>query len=146
MRIALGCDHSGFEGPPFFKEEIAAHVRGLGHEIVDCGTFGPESCDYPDFANNVCEAILSGKADEGVLLCGTGIGISIAANRHPGIRAAVCTTEFMAEMAREHNNANIICLGRRVLSLDLCKSLLNTWFQASFKGGERHERRVAKLG
>ena len=147
MRIAFGCDHSGYEGPPpVYKEALVSYLAALGHEVVDCGTFGPESVDYPDFANAVCEAIRSGRADEGVLMCGTGIGISMAANRYKGIRAAVCLNEEMVRMAREHNNANILCLGRRLLSIDTCKQLIDAWFRERFQGGERHLRRIAKMG
>ncbi len=147
MRIAFGCDHSGYEGPPpAYKEALVQYVRELGHSVIDCGTFGPESVDYPDYANAVCDVILGGRADEGILLCGTGIGVSMAANRHKGIRAAVCTNEQMVRMAREHNNANVLCLGRRVLPLEECKRLIEVWFQERFQGGERHLRRIAKMG
>ena len=146
MNIAVGCDHAGFEGPPYFKQAIVEHLIGLGHAVVDCGTFGPESVDYPDFADKVCEALLKGEAEKGVLLCGTGIGISIAANRHRGVRAAVCANEDMARLAREHNDANVLCLGRRILGLDECLRLIDVFLSTAFSGGERHARRVAKLG
>jgi ribose 5-phosphate isomerase B len=146
MKVAVGCDHAGFEGDAPFKPAIAKHIEELGHDVLDCGTNGPESVDYPDFGNAVSEAILSGKADCGVLMCGTGIGISIAANRHNGIRAAVCVTPEMARLAREHNNANILCLGRRLLSLEQCLELVDVFFKTPFSNGERHARRVSKLG
>ena len=147
MKIAFGSDHAGFEDPgPHYKPELMAYLAALGHEVVDCGTNGPDSVDYPDFAQNVCDAVLGGRADRGVLLCGTGIGISIAANRNHGIRAAVCCTEEMARLAREHNDANVLCLGRRTTSLDECKKLIDTWLTTDFSGNDRHQRRVDKLG
>jgi len=147
MRIAVGSDHAGFdEPPPYYKPEFIKHLESRGVEVVDCGTSGPESVDYPDFAARVCETILSGKADRGVLLCGTGIGVSIAANRFKGIRAAVCANEEMARLSRDHNNANVICLGRRILSLETCIKLIDIWLDTPFSAGERHSRRVAKMG
>lgn len=147
MRIAFGCDHSGYEGAAGgYKDAVVAYLRELGHEVVDCGTYGPESVDYPDFANAVCDAVLSGRADEGILMCGTGLGMSMAANRHKGIRAAVCTNDVMVRLAREHNKANVLCLGRRILTLEECKELIDAWFREKFEGGERHLRRIAKMG
>jgi ribose 5-phosphate isomerase B len=147
MVIAVGSDHAGFEDPaPHYKPAFIQHLKNRGFEVLDCGTNGPESVDYPDFANKVCEAILSGKAGRGLLLCGTGMGISIAANRHRGIRAAVCVTPQMAELARTHNDANVLCLGRRVLPLETCLELIDLWLDTPFPGGERHKRRVAKMG
>lgn len=146
MKIAVGCDHAGFEGPPYYKQDIVGHLEKLGHSVVDCGTFGPESVDYPDYADRVCEALAGDEADIGVLLCGTGIGISIAANRHKGIRAAVCATDDMARLAREHNDANILCLGRRILAVEDCLRLVDVFLSTPFSGGERHIRRVAKMG
>ena len=145
MKIAFGCDHAGYEGSPNYKEEIIRYLKSLGHEIVDCGTYGPESVDYPDFANSVCKAILTGEAERGVLLCGTGIGISIAANRHHGIRAAVCATLDQARLSREHNDANVLCMGRRISDLPTCMDLLEVFFGTPFSEGERHKRRIAKL-
>ena len=147
MRIAVGSDHAGYEDPqPYYKPAIMEHLRTRGHEVIDCGTNGPDSVDYPDFANNVAQTILSGKADRGVLLCGTGIGISITANRHPGIRAAVCANEDMARLSRDHNDANVIALGRRILTLEQCLRLIDIWLDTPFSGGERHQRRVSKMG
>ncbi len=147
MIIAVGCDHAGYEGPPpLYKDAIVNHLRNAGHEVVDCGAFGPESVDYPDYAGKVCRAVLEGGADLGILLCGTGIGMSIAANRHPGIRAAVCTTRDMTVLSRTHNNANILCLGRRVLAIGECLDLVDLWLSTPFSNGERHARRVSKLG
>ena len=147
MRIAIGSDHAGFEGPGTpYKPAMMTHLEARGHEVIDCGTDGPESVDYPDFAENVCKSILGDEADCGVLMCGTGIGVAIAANRHAGIRAATCATPDMARLSREHNNANVICLGRRILSLDECLHLIDVWLDTPFSGAERHERRVRKMG
>ena len=146
MILAVGCDHAGYEAPEPYVPSIIAHLAGLGHQVLHLGTNGPESVDYPDFADKVCAAILEGRAERGLLMCGTGIGVSIAANRHRGIRAAVCATADMARLSREHNDANVLCLGRRILTLDQCTDLLDIWLTTPFSGGERHCRRVHKLG
>jgi len=146
MKIAVGSDHAGFEAPePYYKPAIVEHLRALGHEVVDCGPMEPGSVDYPDFAQRVCEAILTGQAELGVLLCGTGMGISMAANRHKGIRAAVCVRPEMALLAREHNDANVICLGKRLSTLRECISLVDIFLETPFSGGERHQRRIQKM-
>lgn len=147
MIIAVGSDHAGFENPePHYKPEIIEHLKQRGHEVIDCGTSGPESVDYPDFAASVCKAILENKAQCGVLLCGTGIGMAMAANRFQGIRAAVCATPEMAELSRQHNDANVICVGRRILSLPACLHLIDLWLDTPFSAGERHQRRITKMG
>ena len=146
MIIAVGSDHAGYEGDTPYKPEIIRHVESLDHTVLDCGTNGPESVDYPDFANAVSKAILEKRAQCGILLCGTGIGVSIAANRHRGIRAATCATPDMARLSREHNDANVLCLGRRILTLTQCIELINLWLDTPFSGGERHCRRVSKMG
>ncbi len=146
MIIAIGSDHAGYEGEPPYKPELMRYVESLGHTVLDCGTKGPESVDYPDFADAVAQAILDKRAECGILLCGTGIGVGIAANRHRGIRAATCATADMARLSREHNDANVLCLGRRVLSLDECRKLIKTWLDSAFSGGERHCRRIQKMG
>lgn len=147
MIIAVGSDHAGYEGdPPQFKPAVMRHLSDLGYQVVDCGANGPESVDYPDFANAVCEAILTGYAEKGILICGTGIGMSITANRYPGIRAAVCATPDMARLSREHNDANILCLGKRILPLEQAIELIDLWLATPFSGGERHCRRVQKMG
>jgi len=146
MRIAVGSDHAGYEEPPpYYKPELMGYLEGKGYDVVDCGTDGPESVDYPDFAHSVAEKVGTGDAKLGLLICGTGIGVSIAANRHPGVRAAVVTTPEMARLSRQHNNANVLCLGRRLLTLDQCKELLDIWLETPFEEGERHRRRVDKL-
>ena len=147
MIIAVGSDHAAYEGEaPLYKPALMEHLAALGHEIIDCGTCGPESVDYPDFADAVCREVLSGRAGAGLLICGTGIGVGIAANRHPGIRAAVCATPDMARLSREHNDANVLCLGKRILDLDQARELINAWLTTPFSGGERHCRRIQKLG
>lgn len=146
MRIAIGSDHAGYEDPPpYYKPVIVDHVRSLGHEVIDCGPMEPGSVDYPDFADRVCREILCGRADMGILLCGTGMGISMAANRHKGIRAAVCVRPEMALLAREHNNANVLCLGKRLLTLRECTCLIDTFIATPFSEGERHIRRITKM-
>lgn len=147
MIIAVGSDHAGYEGdPPLLKPAVMEHLASVGHRVIDCGTTGPQSVDYPDFSNAVCREILEGRAEAGVLICGTGIGVAMAANRHPGIRAAVCATPDMARLSREHNDANVICLGKRIVDLDKAVELLDIWLTTPFSGGERHCRRVQKMG
>jgi len=146
MIIAIGADHAGYEGDVPYKPELMRYVESLGHQVLDCGTNGPESVDYPDFADAVAKAILEKRAACGILLCGTGIGVSIAANRHHGIRAAACATADMARLSREHNDANVLCLGRRILELGQCKELITLWLDTPFSGGERHCRRIQKMG
>jgi len=129
-----------------FKPEIVRYLREQGHTVVDCGTNSPESVDYPDLAQAVCDTLLAGEADAGILMCGTGIGMSIAANRNPGIRAAVCATPEMARLSREHNNANVLCFGKRILSLQESLKIIDVWLATPFSEGERHVRRVCKMG
>jgi len=146
MKLAFGCDHAGYEDPPpHHAPAIIAFLEGLGHTVDHVGTYGPDSVDYPDFAGKVVEKILNKSADLGVLLCGTGMGISIAANRHRGIRAAACVTEEMVRLARNHNNANILCLGSRISTIDECKNLIKLFLETEFSQGERHQRRIEKI-
>jgi len=146
MNIALGSDHAGYEDPqPWYKPAIADHLRACGHHVVDCGPEGPGSVDYPDFAQRVCHELLAGRAEFGILLCGTGMGISMAANRNRGIRAAVCVRPEMALLAREHNNANVLCLGKRLSTMRECLQLIDIFLETPFSQGERHERRIRKL-
>lgn len=137
MKIALGADHGGFE----LKNEIRAHLEGQGIEILDVGTNSKESVDYPQYGFKVGQAILQGKADLGIVVCGTGIGISIAANKVPGIRAALCTETYSARMSREHNNANVLALGGRVTGVGLALDIVDIFIKTPFAGG-RHARRV----
>lgn len=140
MKIAVVSDHAGFE----LKESIKEYLESLSHEVIDCGTFSKDSVDYPDFADVAAKKILGGSAERGVFICGTGIGISIAANRHKGIRAALCTDIYSARLSRQHNNANVLAMGANIVALPLAKEMINVWLSESFEGG-RHERRVCKL-
>ena len=140
MKIAIGSDHGGFE----LKSFLIAKLSSLGHEVSDLGCDSDTSVDYPDFADQVCAQVLDGKAQHGILVCGTGIGMSMAANRHRGIRAALCHNEYTARLSREHNNANILCLGDRVLGKGLAESIVDVWLSSSFAGG-RHQRRIDKF-
>lgn len=139
--IAIGSDHGGLE----LKNHIKGHLLERGISVKDFGVFTEDSVDYPDCAKPVCEAVLSGGGEvKGILCCGTGIGISIAANKFKGIRAALCSDVFSAKMAKEHNNANVICLGGRVTGRELAFMIADTWLDAEFQGG-RHADRIAKI-
>lgn len=139
--IAIGCDHAGFE----MKQTLAEHLKENGYTVNDFGCFGTESCDYPDFARKVAEAVASGNAEYGILICGTGIGMCIAANKVKGIRAAVVNEEFSAQATREHNDANILCLGARVIDNEKAISLTDIFLNTDFSNGENHIRRIGKL-
>lgn len=138
--IAIGSDHGGYE----LKEHVKKHLAERGIEVKDFGVHSEESVDYPDCARPVCEAVLSGEYERGILFCGTGIGISMAANKFDGIRAALCGDVFSAKMAKEHNNANIICLGGRVTGRELAFMIVDTFLDAEFQGG-RHQTRIDKI-
>jgi len=140
MRIAFGADHAGYE----LKELLARRTAELGHQVLDLGTSSTASVDYPDFGFAVGRAVSSGRADRGVVVCGSGIGISIAANRVPGARAGVATDLFAAQLMREHNDANVLGLGARVTAVPLAMAILETFLNTPFAGG-RHQRRVDKL-
>jgi len=140
VKIALGADHGGYD----LKEEIRRHLEAKGYEVLDFGTHSHDPVDYPRYGFAVGEAILSGKADFGIVICGTGLGISMAANKLPGIRAAVCTETYSARMAREHNNANVLALGGRVTGVGLALDIVDCFLQTEFAGG-RHARRVEML-
>lgn len=137
MKIAFGCDHGGYD----LKGEIVTFLESLGHEIVDFGTVSNNSVDYPDFAKQVCAAVEKKECTCGILVCGTGIGMSMAANRNPAIRAALCHELYTAKMSREHNNANILCLGARVIGPGIALEIVRTWVETEFAGG-RHQRRI----
>ena len=137
MKIALGSDHAGYE----VKQAIAAALGEDGHEIVDCGCFGSDSVDYPDYAHEVARKVAAGEVRRGILVCGTGIGMSMAANHVPGIRAALCNEMFSAKMSREHNDANVLCLGARVIGPGLAAEIVRIWMTTPFAGG-RHQRRI----
>lgn len=138
--IIIGSDHGGFE----LKEALKAHLAEKGKEVYDCGTFSAESVDYPDIAKDVCAKVLSGEGEFGILVCGTGIGISIAANKIKGIRAALLCNTFSAQMTKEHNDANVICFGGRVTETKDAIEMLDAYMNAEFQGG-RHQIRVDKL-
>lgn len=140
MKIALGSDHGGFA----LKSIVAKNLLLLGHEIEDVGCKSLESVDYPDYAHLVVSHITEGKCSCGILICGTGIGMSVAANRNPQIRAALCHDEYTARMSREHNDANILCLGARVIGEGVALELIKVWLATPFAGG-RHQLRLAKL-
>ena len=140
MRIAFGADHAGFD----LKEKLKAHASSRGHDILDLGTHSTDSVDYPDFGRAVGEAVAGGRAERGVAVCGTGIGIAIAANRVPGIRAGVPNDLFATRLMREHNDANIIAFGARLVAPPLAEAMLDLFLETPFAGG-RHERRVKKL-
>lgn len=139
--IGIGSDHGGFE----LKNEILKHLQSKGFDMKDYGCYQPESIDYPDVAKPVCEAVLSGECEKGILICGTGIGISIAANKYKGIRAALCSDNFTAGVTREHNDTNIICFGGRVIGPEVAKQMAVTFLTTPFSNDERHMRRINKI-
>lgn len=138
--LAIGCDHGGFE----LKNHIKEHLENRGIEFKDFGTFDEASCDYPDIAQAVCESIKNGESDKGILVCGTGIGMSISANKVKGIRAAHVTDVYSAKMTKMHNNSNVICLGGRVTGRELAFMIVDTWLDTEFAGG-RHQARIDKI-
>lgn len=140
MTIAIGCDHAGIE----LKTEIISLLRELHIPYFDFGTGSPQSVDYPDFGEKVSEAVSAGKIDKGILICGTGIGMSIVANKFPGVRASLCNELFTARMSRLHNDANVLVLGGRILGKDLAREIVRTWLTTPFEG-ERHSRRLQKI-
>ena len=139
--LAIGCDHGGFE----LKQEILRHLDERGIEYKDFGCYSWESVDYPEYAKKVCSAITQGKCEKGILICGTGIGISITANKQKGIRAALCTDCFCAEATRLHNDANVLALGGRVVGPGLANKIVDTFLDTPFSGDERHIRRIKMI-
>jgi ribose 5-phosphate isomerase B len=137
MKVALGSDHAGFS----LKERIKKFLLEKGYEVIDLGTTSEESTHYPLFAKDVALAVQRGEAQRGILVCGTGIGMSITANKFKGVRAALCCNEYMARMSRLHNDANVLCLGDRVLGEDIALAIVDVWLETPFEGG-RHEKRV----
>ena len=137
MKIAIGCDHGGF----VLKDAVTSTLEALGAEVVDLGTNSTDSVDYPTYGLKVAETVASGQCDAGVIMCGTGIGISISANKVPGIRCAVVTNTYMAKLTKNHNNANIISLGGRVITPEEAKDIVTAWYTAEYEGG-RHQRRL----
>src|SRR6266851_1052207 len=141
MHIVLGSDHAGFD----MKQDLVGFVRGLGHEIVDVGTNSTAPVDYPDFAESVGMAVRNGQAERGVLICGSGVGASVAANKIPGIRAGLCHDSYSARQGVEHDDMNVLVLGSRVVASELAKDLVHAFLNATFTGEERHRRRVEKV-
>ncbi|MCR4891054.1 MAG: ribose 5-phosphate isomerase B [Lachnospiraceae bacterium] len=141
MKIAIGCDHGGFD----LKNKVIAHLKELGHEVTDLGCNSKESCDYPIFGRAVGKAVAAGEADRGIVICSTGIGISITANKVPGIRCALCTNDFMAKMTRLHNDANVLGLGAFIVGEGMAMSIVDTFLTTDFSGGERHSRRIHEI-
>ena len=140
MRVSIGSDHAGFEQ----KQALVDYLVGKGYDVIDRGPDNDDRVDYPDYAAPVAHDVADGVAERGVLVCGTGIGMSLAANRHPGIRAALCTTELHARFGRRHNNANVLCLGARVTGVELALAIVGTFLENQFEGG-RHQRRLDLL-
>ena len=141
MKIAIGNDHAA----PSMKFELIRHLEAQGHEVVNFGTDDDASCDYPDFAEKVAKAVLSGECEKGIVICGTGVGISIAANKIDGIRCCVCSEPCTARLSRQHNNANIVAFGARIVGQEMAEMIADTFLNTEFEGGERHCRRVAKI-
>ena len=139
MKIVIGSDHGGYE----LKQEVMDHLKKRGIDVIDVGCYSAESCDYPVYAKPVTEAIQNGDADLGILICGTGIGMSMAANKEKGIRAALCHDTFSAKATREHNNANILCMGARVVGPGLALMIIDTFIDTPFSNDERHIRRIS---
>ena len=136
-KITVGCDHAAVE----MKAQVIEHLRARGIDVIDVGTNSSDSCNYPDFARAVCKNVQDGVTELGILICGTGIGMSMAANKHRGIRAAVCSDTFSARLTRQHNDANVLCFGARVVGIGLACDLVDSFIDADFEGG-KHQRRV----
>jgi ribose 5-phosphate isomerase B len=141
MRVAVGCDHAGFP----LKAAAAAELEGLGHEVLDLGTDSEAAVDYPDYAQAVAEAVMRGEADRGLLICGSGVGASVAANKVPGVRAAPCHDTFSARQGVEDDDMNVLCLGARVIGPQLALEVIRAWQGARFSNAERHQRRLGKV-
>jgi len=141
MRVVFGSDHAGFE----LKKMLIDYVKDLGHEVLNVGTDGPEPVDYPDFAEKVGKTILDGKADRGILICGSGVGASVSANKIPGIRAAICHDCYSARQGVEHDDMNVLVLGARIIGESLARDLARIFLEAKFSDEERHKRRLGKI-
>lgn len=140
MKFFIATDHAGIA----IKPDVIEMLQGMGHDVIDLGPFNTERVDYPDFAHALSLEVLKNSGTQGILICGSGIGMSLAANKHVGIRAALCHDAYTAQMARAHNDANVLCFGQRVVGLGVIESMLNAWCATSFEGG-RHAMRVEKL-
>ena len=141
MRISIGSDHAGYA----YKSILAGELAEAGHEVIDEGTHGTEAVDYPDYASAVAERVAAGDADRGVLICGSAVGVCIVANKVPGIRAGVCHDTYSARQCVEHDDANVLCLGERVIGIELARAVLSSFLEAQFTGAPRHQRRLDKL-
>ena len=141
MKIAIACDHGAFD----MKNTIVAHLENKGYEVTDFGTYTPDSCDYPDFVAQAAKAVASGECERGIVLCTTGIGVSIAANKINGIRCALLSDVMSARITREHNNTNMMAIGAGVVGQILALEIVDTWLAAEFSHGERHQRRIDKV-
>lgn len=141
MKVVIASDHAGFD----LKNEMAEHIRKLGHDVYDSGTFSREPADYPDYAEAVGTRIRSGQSDRGILICGSGVGASVAANKIPGIRAGLCHDEYSAHQGVEHDDMNVLVLGSRVVGSALARELVERFLSANFSGEERHVRRLGKV-
>ena len=140
MKIAIASDHGGYD----YKQELIPYIESLGHQVLDLGCHGPASVDYPDYGIPCAQAVARGGADRGVVICGTGIGISISANKVPGIRCALCTDPVMARLTREHNDANMLAMGGRIIGIELAKGIVQVFLSTEFSGG-RHKTRIDKI-
>ncbi|HIR69413.1 MAG TPA: ribose 5-phosphate isomerase B [Candidatus Pelethousia gallinarum] len=140
MKIAIASDHGGYD----YKQELIPYIESLGHQVLDLGCHGPASVDYPDYGIPCAQAVARGEADRGVVICGTGIGISISANKVPGIRCALCTDPVMARLTREHNDANMLAMGGRIIGIELAKGIVQAFLSTEFSGG-RHKTRIDKI-
>ncbi|ALS24539.1 MULTISPECIES: ribose 5-phosphate isomerase B [Paenibacillus] len=141
MKIAMGADHAGYR----LKDELIPFLESMGHQVLNCGCDCSDSVDYSDYALAVCEKIVAGEADRGILICGTGIGMTIAANKVPGIRCALVHDLFSAKATREHNDSNVLAMGERVIGPGVAQEIVKIWLETEFSNGERHKNRVAKV-
>ncbi|MBO5011353.1 MAG: ribose 5-phosphate isomerase B [Elusimicrobiaceae bacterium] len=141
MKIAIGCDHAGFP----LKETVLQTVKRLGHEVTDCGTFSCERADYPDYADKVAKLVAAGQVERGILICGSGVGVCVAANKTKGVRACVCHDAYSAKQAVEHDALNVLCLGARIIGTAVAEELTERFLSASFQAGTRHEMRLNKV-
>ena len=141
MKVAVACDHGAFE----YKEIVKEMMKEMGHEVKDFGTYSADSVDYSDFAGPAAKAVADGEFDRGIVLCGTGIGVSITANKVKGIRCALCNDPVSAKLTRLHNNSNVLALGQRIIGVELMKDIVRVWMETEFSNDERHVRRIHKV-
>lgn len=141
MKIAVACDHGAYE----YKEIVKEMLKEMGHEVEDFGCHSTDSVDYPDYAAPAAQSVADGKNDRGIVICGTGIGVSITANKIKGIRCALCSDPVSARLTREHNDSNVLAMGQRIIGVELMKEIVRTWIQTDFSHDERHQRRIDKV-